>query len=93
MYELTHLRPWDIVLKNTEEIRVATSDDLSKIVIYIPVNTILKLNADLSEYNFTLIDLEHRKIAGVVATVKDNTTVLGMHNFTRDVLLIGEKNT
>lgn len=92
MYELTHLRPWDIVLKNTEEIRVATTDDASKIVIYIPVNTILKLHADLSDYSFTLIDLEHRRIAEAVATVKDNTTVIGMHNFTSDVLLIGERN-
>lgn len=91
MYQLAGLKPWNIVLKNTEEIIAATTDDLSKVVVYVPVNTVLKLDADLSHYQFTLIELEQRRIAEVTATVKDNITIIGMHDFTCDVLLIGQK--
>jgi hypothetical protein len=79
------------VLKNTDEICAATTEDLSKVLIYVPVNTVLKLNADLSGYEFTLIELEQRRVAEVTATVENNMTIIGMHNFTCDVLLIGKK--
>ncbi|MHA6533147.1 apiosidase-like domain-containing protein [Paenibacillus sp. BAC0078] len=91
MYGLTDLRPWDIVLKNTEEIRAAANADLSKIAVYVPVNTVLKLNADLGEYDFTIIDLEHRRVAAASLIVKEKTTVIDMHDFESDVLLIGVK--
>lgn len=93
MYGLTDLQPWDIVLKNTEEIRAAATASLSKVAIYVPVNTVLRLNADLGEYEFTIIDLEHRRFAAAVITVKERTTVIDMHEFESDVLVIGVKKS
>ncbi|WP_440110961.1 apiosidase-like domain-containing protein [Paenibacillus sp. QZ-Y1] len=91
MYGLTDLQPWDIVLKNTEEIRAAATTSLSKVAIYVPVNTVLRLDADLGEYEFTIIDLEHRRFAATVITVQERTTVMDMHDFESDVLVIGVK--
>ncbi|MBW4079945.1 DUF4038 domain-containing protein [Paenibacillus sp. S150] len=93
MYGLTDLQPWDIVLNNTEEIRAAATGSLSKVAIYVPVNTALRLNADLGEYEFTIIDLEHRRFAAAGITVKERTTVIDMHDFESDVLLIGVKKS
>ncbi|MGE6579146.1 DUF4038 domain-containing protein [Paenibacillus xylanexedens] len=89
MYGLIDLQPWDIVLKNTEEIRAAATTNLSKVAIYVPVNTVLRLDADLGEYEFTIIDLEHRRFAAAVITVQEKTTVIDMHDFESDVFVIG----
>lgn len=93
LFSLHDLQPLDIVLKNTEEIRVASTAGLNKIAIYMPVNTTLKLNKLLENYEFTIIDLEQRRFAEADVSFKDNITVIGMHNFEADVVIIGEKKT
>ncbi|MUG22995.1 DUF4038 domain-containing protein [Paenibacillus macerans] len=91
LYGLADLRPWNIVLKNTEEIRAAATAGFGKMAVYVPVNTVLKLDADLGGYEFTLIDLEHRRFAVPQVTVRENITIIEMHEFEADVLLIGSK--
>ncbi|AET61162.1 beta-glucosidase [Paenibacillus terrae HPL-003] len=92
MYGLSDLRPWDVVLKNTEEIRAAATIDLSAFAIYVPFNTVLKLNAVLDGYDITTIDLEHRRFAVTSVKTQDNKTIIEMHDFRADVLLIGVRN-
>ncbi|MEK3849467.1 DUF4038 domain-containing protein [Paenibacillus sp. FSL R7-0340] len=92
MYGLVDLQPWNIVLKNTEEIRVASTRGFEKIAIYVPVNTVLKLDADLREYDFTIIDLEYRRFAAASLAFQGNVTVIDMHNFEGDVIVIGVKD-
>src|SRR5699024_8687625 len=50
LFNLDELQPLDIVLKDTEEIRVAISKNSTKIAIYVPVNTVLTLNMPLEDY-------------------------------------------
>ncbi|MNW65706.1 hypothetical protein D3C74_441120 [compost metagenome] len=89
IYGITDMQPWNIVLKNTEEIRAAVSADYTKVAIYVPINTVLKLNVDLSEYDFTVIDLENRRFGTASISVQEQITIIGMHDFEADVLLIG----
>ncbi|MEC0182165.1 DUF4038 domain-containing protein [Paenibacillus peoriae] len=89
IYGLTDMQPWNIVLKNTEEIRAAVTADSTKVAIYVPVNTVLKLDADLSEYDFTVIDLENRRFGTTSVSVQEQITIIDMHDFEADVLLIG----
>ncbi|GAE31533.1 apiosidase-like domain-containing protein [Alkalihalobacillus hemicellulosilyticus] len=91
LFKIKNLQPLDILLKNTEEIRVASSDDEMKILIYVPVNTTVKLNMLLEDYDFTIIDLEQRRFGETSVTFEDNKTVFDMHSFKSDVLIIGEK--
>ncbi|WP_019909493.1 apiosidase-like domain-containing protein [Paenibacillus sp. HW567] len=89
-YNLTGLQPAEILLNPSPEIRAAVSDDT--IVIYVPVNTRLRLNLDLQKYTCTTIDLEHRRFAATEMSANGNQTTIHMHRFESDVVLIGEKN-
>lgn len=91
LYDLYDLQPLDIVLKNTEEIRVASNSDSTKIAIYVPVNTVLKLDKLLEDYEFTIIDLEQRRFGEADVSYEENRTIIDMHMFDSDVLIIGEK--
>lgn len=92
LYDLYDLEPLDIVLKNTEEIRAASSSDSTKIAIYVPVNTVLKLDKLLEDYEFTVIDLEYRRFGEADVSYEENRTIIDMHMFGSDVLIIGEKD-
>jgi Protein of unknown function (DUF4038) len=91
LFDLYDLQPQDIVLKNTDEIRVASSIGSTKIAIYVPVNTVLKLDQLFEDYEFTIIDLEHRRFGEASVSYEENITIIDMHGFEADVLIIGEK--
>ncbi|MCP3763716.1 DUF4038 domain-containing protein [Domibacillus sp. A3M-37] len=90
-YNLKDLQPIDIVLKNTEEIRTALTPDKNKIIMYIPYATTLNLKENLSDYSFTIIDLDKKRFAKADVSNKENKTTLGMHTFESDVVIIGTK--
>lgn len=48
----------NLVVNDTSEIRYATNEDKSSVVLYIPINTNVKISENLSEYKFYLFDLE-----------------------------------
>lgn len=91
IFNLDNLRPLDIVLKNTEEIRAASSNNSTKIIIYVPVNTILNLDINLEDYEFTIIDLKYRRFGEPRVSHVESKTIIDMHMFESDVLIIGEK--
>lgn len=91
IYDLHEMQPLDIVLKNTDEIRVASNIDSTKIAIYVPVNTVLKLDKNLEGFAFTVIDLKYRRFGEISAVYEENQTIIDMHIFESDVLIIGEK--
>src|SRR5699024_7865011 len=91
LFNLDELQPLDIVLKDTEEIRVAISKNSTKIAIYVPVNTVLTLNMPLEDYIITIIDLEHRRFGEASVTYKEDKTTIDMHQFESDVIIIGER--
>lgn len=91
MYDLFKIEPLDAILNNTREIRMAGNPDLSTIVIYIPSNTTVIVNMKLENYNFIIIDLEKKHIAKPTIEISNDKTIIHMHNFTSDVLIIGTK--
>lgn len=90
-YQLVDVQPWEVVLNNTQEIRAAATPAVDRVAVYIPINTVVTLNADLSGYELTMIDLENRRFAKPAVTLQDQKTVLGMHDFEGDVLVLGVK--
>lgn len=80
-----------IILNESKEIRMATTDNFDKLAIYIPYSTEVKVNMDLSNYNLTLINLENRNLITPSITIKDGVTFIDMCEFNGDTLFIGNK--
>lgn len=92
VYELGHLVPvTDICENNTEDIRVARTEGAEKIVIYVPVNTTVRLAAHLREYEWIEIDLCNKDIFYPDVIYKAGKSMIQMHNMEEDVLIIGKR--
>lgn len=93
---LTDLRvrklvPANELLENdTEEIRMAVSGD-GRYFIYLPYSTRLSIRKELPDCTARAVDLENGRNADVESSVENGRTVLGMHPFQKDVLLIVEE--
>jgi hypothetical protein len=90
-YDLFELEARDALLNKTEEIRMAVTKDENKVVIYLPYNDEVKINMDLSKYNFTMLELAQKHVAKPSVRIEDGITVIERHNFNSDVLYIGLK--
>jgi hypothetical protein len=90
-YRLFDLEPANCVLNKTEEIRMSFSKDKNKIVLYVPFNVHIELNVDISGYEFILFDLENRWVARPEICSMDGRSMIKMHDFNSDVLIIGTK--
>lgn len=92
IYNLFNLEPkQELVLNETEEIRMAVSNDLNKVVIYVPFNITVKINMDLSQYDFTLINMSEKHFTKAELNVKSGITLFEAHPFNCDVLIVGKK--
>lgn len=88
-YRLDHMIPvMDLCENNTDDIRVAGSEDQQNILIYVPSNTTIRLNKDLSEYEIVMIDLCNKNILYPEVSLKEGKTLIQMHNLEEDVLII-----
>lgn len=81
----------NLVVNDTNEIRYATNDDKSSVILYIPINTNIKISENLSEYKFYLFDLETKNILSPLIEFKENSTLFKMHSCNKDVVIIGKK--
>ena len=91
IYDLFDIEAKDLILNESKEIRMATTDNFDKLAIYIPYSTEVKVNMDLSNYNLTLINLENRNLITPSITIKDGVTFIDMCEFNGDTLFIGNK--
>ncbi len=91
-YELCGIDPLVGYIDKSEEIRIAGTEDLSMILIYIPVNTKVVINKKLDDYEFDILDLSERHIGKPQLEIKGGKTIIGMHSFSQDVLVIAKKN-
>lgn len=88
---VTELIPANGLLENeTEEIRMAVAEG-GRYFIYLPCSTKVVIRKELEGYTARAVDLENGRNADVECSVKNGRTVLGMHPFQKDVLLIVEK--
>lgn len=91
-HDLMLAEPLDIVKNETREIRALGKLDLSVIAVYVPVNTTIKLSINLNNYDLKIIDLEHKKIALPKVSFYKDETIIEMHKFNEDVVIIAEKS-
>lgn len=91
MYNIGELVPMDKILNEVKDIRMAGTLEKDKIFIYVPVNTTVKVDLDLSDYNIKIMDLEDKNICISNYEVVDGKTTIHMHNFEQDGLIILEK--
>jgi hypothetical protein len=90
-YNLFDIEPKAAILNDTEEIRMSVSRDLNKIVIYVPYNTDVKVDMDLSGYDWTVINLSDKLFSKPLVACTEGKSVIKMHDFNSDVLIIGVK--
>ena len=62
-----------------------------KMFIYVPVNTTVKVDLDLSNYKIKIMDLEDKNICIPNYEIVNGKTIINMHNFEQDGLIILEK--
>jgi hypothetical protein len=80
----------DMLINETEEIRVATTTNEKKILIYVPENTIVKLDLNLQspKDTVTIIDLQTRHQEQGNVYYEEGKCCIGMHLFEHDALYI-----
>lgn len=90
-YDLFGLKPVNGLIKKSPEIRIASTNEFEKFLIYIPINTTLIIEKEFNDYEFILVDLVNRYIAKPEINFKDGKTIISMHNFLEDVLVIAKR--
>lgn len=89
-YGIQELTPVNDCLENpSSDIRMAASED--RYLIYLPYNTKVIIGLELKGFTAKALDLETRYLACVDMEQKGGRTVISMHPFHKDVLLILEK--
>ncbi|MFC5630840.1 MULTISPECIES: apiosidase-like domain-containing protein [Streptococcus] len=89
---LNKARPAQYLLQNdTSEIRLAETE--TEILVYIPSNIEVRLDGSLESCQMTFLDLEtkNQQIATACYVSELNQTLVRMHSFLRDVILIIKK--
>jgi hypothetical protein len=90
-YDLFDVNPMEKILNETKEIRIAGTADYSKVAIYVPYNTIIKVDMDLTVYDLNIIDLEDKHVGKPSLEVENGVSVIDIHDFNSDVLIVGVK--
>jgi hypothetical protein len=94
-YDLFGIEPRDGILNESEskrnEIRMSVSERQDKVVLYVPYSTEIIVDMDLTGYECTLIDLGEKRFAKPVLKGLGGTSVIEMHDFNSDVLIVGVK--
>ena len=91
-YALWTLEPAQRLLVNkTEDIRVAMSKDKSRLAIYAPYAWGIELKTDASKYDLAGISLTTRESFVPPVTRVGKNSVIEMHGFNSDVVIIGQK--
>lgn len=90
-YKLCGIKPLEGVIKKSNEIRMAMTEDKNVILIYIPINTEVEINIEMSDYEFETIDLKNRRFSKTKFRVEGIKTIINMHCFDEDVLVMAVK--
>lgn len=79
-----------LLINDTGDIRVAKSGE-NLLLIYVPFNTKVRLNADFGGWKIRVLDLAERFTADVDVEIKEGKTTIGMHPFAEDALIVIRK--
>jgi hypothetical protein len=91
-YNLFDLQPHSGILNKTNEIRMSVSASLDKVVVYIPYAVDVEVGFDLSDYNWTLVNLTDRDMARPDIEAGKDSSIIKRHCFNSDVLVIGVRD-
>lgn len=80
----------ELLMNPTTDIRAARNGS-NLLLVYVPFNTKLRLNTDLTGWELTAVDLAERFTARACFEVKEGKTVVEMHPFGQDALFIARK--
>ena len=80
----------DLLINKTEDIRVAECGN-NFVLVYIPYNTKIRLAANFTGWEIKTIDLANRFVAHAAYMVKEGNTIIEMHPFEQDALIILQK--
>ncbi|WP_245830938.1 DUF4038 domain-containing protein [Sediminibacillus massiliensis] len=93
LYNLFDLEPQDKILNESEEIRMASSKDGRKVIVYIPYLTEVHINEDLSNFNLYLVDLSKKNfMIPKMDFNNDKWSSLKIYDSNSDALLIGTRD-
>ncbi|MDR2977786.1 MAG: DUF4038 domain-containing protein, partial [Streptococcaceae bacterium] len=81
----------DLLLKGDAAIRVAQTEDESACFVYIPSNTSIILDTDLSDFLVTLVNLSDNHFYMIEYEVKDGKTYFSTHTSQEDALIFAKK--
>ncbi len=81
----------DLLINQTSDIRVAECKK-NLLLLYVPYNTRVRLNMDLSGWDIKAIDLEDRFVACLGFEKKEGISVVDMHPFGQDALIVAKKS-
>ena len=85
------LVPKQELLENgTGDIRVGQAGE-HLLLVYVPSNTKVRLASDLSGWDIRALGLAERFAAYVDVEIKEGKTVIGMHPFEEDALIVARK--
>lgn len=93
---LEELNAYALILKQellengTGDIRVGQAGE-HLLLVYVPSNTKVRLAADLSGWDIRALGLAERFAAYVDVEIKEGKTVVGMHPFEEDALIVARK--
>ena len=91
-FNMFDLEPANLLYDGCEEIRVAASKNMDKVVVYIPYATEVTLCCDLSGYEYHLVHLsEHRLAQPEVEIKKDGYSIIKMPQINSDILFVAQR--
>lgn len=91
-YKLDKLMPNNTIIEiKNEQICCSATQNEEIILIYLPINTQLYINKDVSNYDIKIYDLEGGKIGYMNVTRQKGIQILDAHRFERDVLIVLQK--
>lgn len=82
--------PCNLLVKENPEIRCARSEDGRYHLIYLPSNLSLRIALDVSDKLVKILDLEKGRIAIADIQFDNGQSVIGMHPFDEDALIVIE---
>ncbi|MDO4311844.1 MAG: DUF4038 domain-containing protein [Eubacteriales bacterium] len=85
--ELVPASEW--IENTTETIRMAATEE--GYLVYVPYNTKVCIGRELEGYTCRALDLAEKRVADIDMSIQDGRTVVAMHPFQQDVLLVIEK--
>lgn len=80
----------ELLVNPTTDIRIAESSS-GLLLIYVPCNTKVRLNMDMTGWEIKAIDLTERFVSWLGFTAKDGKTAIEMHPFSQDALIVAKK--